>query len=119
MIRQNNNQTRPLSSTTCLFALSSAFVLAFSALPMEAADGSWMFRRSYFTHEDDCCSETNYPKPVSRSAYRPAYVGSTSNYSFRGGYRFNRVNIRGAGGTYDTTIRRESWGGVYGPPEGQ
>lgn len=85
---------------------------------IHAADGSWMFRRSYFTHQDDCCGEVNYPKPVSRSAYRPAYVGSTSQFSFRGGYRINRVHIRGAGPTWDTTIRQEGWGASYGPPVG-
>jgi len=119
MMRQNNNLSLINSRTTTGFVFLFGCMLMSASEPVEAADGSWMFRRSYFSHADNCCGEVEYPQPVSRSEYRPAYVGSTTNYSFRGGFRFNRINIRGAGSSYDTTIRHEGWGGFYGPPYGR
>jgi hypothetical protein len=76
------------------------------AAETDAAD--WMFRRSYFSHHLPPEVAQHYPRPHSRSAYRPAVAGTTPGVSLRGGYRYNRIFL-GSGGSTDTTIYREDW----------
>ncbi|MEZ6045617.1 MAG: hypothetical protein R3C11_08585 [Planctomycetaceae bacterium] len=92
----------------CLLAL-----ISFSSMA-EAADGSWMYRRSYFSHapEPDC--DIQYPQPVSKSAYRPAYHGVHPGFAVTGGYRVNRVQFQ-LGGSVDTTVQYENWNMMYQP----
>jgi len=70
--------------------------------------GNWIFRRSYYSHQIPSQLQHKYPLPHSRSAYRPAVTGVRPGYAVRGGYRYNRILLRGNGST-DITVIREFW----------
>lgn len=87
------------------FAVAAIYLLSFTS---QANAGDWMFRRSYHTHAVPQEFRRQYPLPESRSAYRPAIVGSSYGISIQSGYRIHRVFLR-SGNSTDTTILREAW----------
>jgi hypothetical protein len=89
-----------------LIGLTAGVVSLGSDTP--AAAGELMFRRSYYTHDIPPELEEVYPRPASRSAYRPALVGTTPGFAIRGAHRFNRIFLR-SGNSTDLTIIREDW----------
>ena len=78
------------------------------ALETSAKAGELMFRRSYYSHDVPAELESVYPRPASRSAYRPALVGTTPGFAIRGAHRFNRIYLN-SGSSTDLTIIREDW----------
>lgn len=94
--------------------VGAVLLLAFSGEGIEASDGSWMFRRSYFSHAPEPGCETDYPQPVSKSAYRRAYHGVHPGFAVTGGYRINRVQFNLNGGV-DSTVQYEGWNMMYQP----
>lgn len=91
-----------------------AFVIAAAGAcsPSPASAEDWMFARSYFSHALPEGVVDDLPVPQSRSAYRRPYVGNRPGFSIRGGYRFNRVQLR-SGNSFDTTVLRSDWFEVY------
>ena len=63
----------------------------------------WMSRPSYFSHHVPPHRLASHPVPVSREAYRPAFVGERPGFSVSGAVRLNRVQF-GAGGAGDVTL---------------
>lgn len=109
--------------TTCpqsRFEIVRALLLAGCGLLLftpcaPAAD--WMFRRSYHSHAvvpvDPCGPAVDpmllsIPAPASRSAYRPAFIGTYPGFAIRSGYRVNRITMF-SGNSLDQTIIREGW----------
>ena len=78
------------SIVTGLLAGSLAIVCT-----QDASAGTWMFRRSYYSHVLPPDVAANYPQPESRSAFRRAVPSPNPSFSVRGGYRYNTINIRG------------------------
>ncbi|QDU81643.1 hypothetical protein Pla110_33870 [Polystyrenella longa] len=116
------NNTQNYHSNPSGFSIRDGFVillgtllmLVFTGVESEAADGSWMYRRSYFSHAPEPHGEIHYPQPESRSAYRKAYHGVNPGFAVTGGYRVNRVQLR-SGNSVDTTVQYEGWNMMYGP----
>ena len=67
-----------------------------------------MFRRSYYTHALPPEQIEQYPPPERRTAYRPAFRGTTPGFGVRGVQRFNRFQL-GYGRNADVTIYRQDW----------
>ena len=85
---------------TMITALVAASVLTLSA-PVSA--GSWMFRRSYYSHDP--------VRPVQigqRPVRGPVYTRPQGDY-VRGGYRSLHGSIRIGGNTYDHYHIWDSW----------
>jgi hypothetical protein len=85
-----------------LFVTSTLAGLSASA---QAAD--WMFRKSYYSHNDG-------PSPIdgelpSRSAIRDPWVGAHPKFAVRGGWRFNTFTINNGTGSTDRTYFRENF----------
>lgn len=80
--------------------------------PRQAAAEHWVFAPSYFSHALPEGVGDDLPVPQSRSAYRRPYIGNRPGFSIRGGYRYNRVQLR-AGNSFDTTVLRSDWFEVY------
>jgi hypothetical protein len=81
-------------------------VIGFVCTGSADASENWMFRRSYFSHDPIEAGPVDYPRPISRSAYRPAYRGF--GYGVRGVNRINRSVVR-SGNSTDYTISGENW----------
>lgn len=81
--------------------------LALLAFPAVCDAGEWMFRRSYYSH-DDSPGYVCGPVPEPRSAYRPALVGAHPRFAIRGGYRINSM-ILWNGNSSDRVYFRENW----------
>ncbi|HUG93293.1 MAG TPA: hypothetical protein VML55_20800 [Planctomycetaceae bacterium] len=98
------------SLARCCRGIAAAGIVACGAAVIgpEARAADWMFRQSYYSHQLPPEVAAHYPRPQSRSAYRPAITGTTPGLSLRGGYRFSRIFL-GSGGATDTTIYREDW----------
>ena len=104
-----NNLTAPihrnrLRLTTALFSL---FLLN-SAMTQHVQAEKWMFRRSYYSHVIPENMQHNFPRPVSRSAYRRPLVHHRPGFAIRGGYRYDRMILR-SGSSTDVTVYRENW----------
>jgi hypothetical protein len=91
-----------------LSLLGVAVWLALLTLPVAASAEDWMFRRSYFSHALPPEVAAQYPRPESRSAYRPAVVSYGPGFAIRGGTRINRIFMR-SGQSTDLTIIRQDW----------
>ncbi len=78
------------------------------AWPVSAVADDWMFGRSYYSHRVPEELQDAYPRPVSRSAYRRPYLGTTPGFSISGGYRINRIFLR-SGNSTDLTVYRQDW----------
>ena len=80
------------------------------AFPADTAHaGHWMYRRSYFNNGLPAGERRLTMPPLrSRSAYRPAVVGTRFGFAARGGYRYNRIFLR-SGQSTDLTVIREDW----------
>jgi hypothetical protein len=91
--------TRLLTTHLIAYALF-ATVAASSA---EAADRSWIFRRSYYSHSPVQPVELNR-----RLTGGPFYSGPVGDY-VNAGYRWNRSSIVVGGRTQDHTNVFESW----------
>jgi len=100
------NPLRTESSFVSLRVAIVAFVLL-GILPAVQADG-WMFRRSYDSHDVPPEVADSFPRPESRSAYRPARVSYGPGFAIRGGYRINRIFMR-SGQSTDLTVIRQDW----------
>ncbi len=74
----------------------------------EAQAEHWMYRRSYYSHQLPPEIQSQYPLPLSRTAYRPTFMRSGPGYNVRGGYRIKRFFLR-SGNSTDMTIYREDW----------
>ncbi|NNJ26315.1 hypothetical protein [Alienimonas chondri] len=83
-------------------AFAVALLISFYAGGAQGAD-RWMSRPSYFSHHVPPHLAAGYPAPVSREAYRPAWVGDRPGFSASGAVRMNRVQFH-FGGTNDTTL---------------
>ena len=88
-------------------ALFSFFVLS-SPMTQQVQADKWMFRRSYHSHVIPEAMQHQYPRPVSRSAYRRPVVHHRPGFAIRGGYRYDRMILR-SGNSTDVTIYRENW----------
>lgn len=108
--RSSGNVNFPITGTRTLHTrrLLTALVLTLPVCPAteRAEAGEWMFRRSYYTHEVPRELRSLYPRPASRSAYRPALVRTTPGLAVRSAHRFNRILLR-SGNSSDLTIIRE------------
>jgi hypothetical protein len=82
-------------------------VLAALMGPAVGHAGDWMFRRSYYSH-DDSPGYAGGSIPEPRSAYRPALVGAHPRMAIRGGYRINNIVILN-GNSSDRVYYRENW----------
>lgn len=100
--RRNVFRTRTLA---CLLLLSVATVVGMAT---EAQAEHWMYRRSYYSHQLPPEIQSQYPLPLSRTAYRPTFMRSGPGYNVRGGYRIKRFFLR-SGNSTDMTIYREDW----------
>jgi len=90
-------------------AMRWLFLAVVLTRPGDAANADdWMFRRSYYSHHLPEEHLQRYPLPRRRTAYRPAYVGTTPGFAIRGAYRYNRVQL-GNGRNADVTIYRQNW----------
>ena len=69
-----------------------------------AAEASWIFRPSYYSHQPATCQRVAQYSPG-----ETPYVHVDPTYE-RSGYRHNRVTIRGAGGSVDRMHLVETWG---------
>ena len=67
-----------------------------------------MFRRSYYSHDLPPEFVEQFPPPARRTAYRPAFVGTTPGFAIRGVYRYNRIQL-GQGRNTDVVIYRQNW----------
>ncbi len=101
-----------MRSLPFLFVLG--IVLSIDAVAASAND--WMFRSSYYSHAPSpevlAAQEqmpeqfaSPYPRPVPRSAYRPAHAQLGPGFAVRSKYRFNVYRLW-SGRSYDTTIFR-------------
>ncbi|QDT16100.1 hypothetical protein [Alienimonas californiensis] len=87
-------------------ALWTVFAVALlSGALASGAQGAdrWMSRPSYFSHQVPPHLVGVIPQPVSREAYRPAWVSARPGFSSAGAVRMNRVQF-GAGGANDATL---------------
>ena len=73
----------------------------------------WMSRPSYFSHQVPPALLAAHPTPVSRSAYRPAWVSDRPGFSVSGASRWNQVQFRAAGSNDTTVLYSERM--QYGP----
>lgn len=95
-----------LGVTLLVTAGLSAFAVSSAAA---ADDGSWIFRRSYFSHVLPPEIQARYPVPESRSAYRLPLVDIYPGVSVQGVQRYNTIILgNGPNGT-DMTIYRQFW----------
>lgn len=85
-----------------------SLVLLSSVLTECVQAENWMFRRSYYSHVIPAEQQKNYPRPVSRSAYRRPIVHHRPGFAIRGAYRYNTMRLR-SGGSTDVTVFRENW----------
>ena len=85
-----------------------ALCLLFSSSNANAEN--WAFKRSYYSHEIPQQIAHQFPRPVSRSAYRLP-IKSSQGIAIRGGYRYNHVYLR-SGNSVDHTVLWEGWFGV-------
>ncbi len=67
-----------------------------------------MFRRSYYSHAYPPEYYAQNPPPYRRTAYRPAFRGTTPGFGVRGVYRYNRIQL-GQGQNSDITLYRQGW----------
>jgi hypothetical protein len=89
--------------------LVTAGLSAFAVNSAAADDGSWVFRRSYFSHVLPPQVQARYPVPESRSAYRLPLVDIYPGVSVQGVQRYNTIILgNGTNGT-DTTTYRQFW----------
>jgi len=84
--------------------LALAVALATAWTASVAAEGSWIFAPSYYSHDPSTGARVAQfaPEAVALAAVDPTYL--------RSGYRHNRVTIRGADGTADRLHMVETWG---------
>lgn len=94
--------------TRLLPAIAGLCIGAGVCASQNSAAADMMFRRSYYSHAIPPEMEPFSPRPVSRSAYRPALVGTTPGFAIRGAHRFNTIYLR-SGLSTDVTIIREDW----------
>lgn len=78
--------------------------LALIALTTPARAGSWIFRRSYYSHQPVTPVQVGVP-----SSRGPYYVRPAGAY-YNGGYRYLRSNIVIRGQVFDSLNVYESWG---------
>ena len=83
-------------------AFAAALLFGWLAGGARGAD-RWMSAPSYYSHRVPPHLVGFHPQPVSREAYRPAWVGNRPGFSVSGATRLNRVRFRIGGGT-DTTL---------------
>ena len=82
-------------------------ILLACSVPAARAE-DWTFKRSYYSHDLPQGVQPNYPLPVSRSAYRPAYYREAFGLSIRSAYRTNNYVIQNGNRT-DRTYYREGY----------
>ena len=71
-----------------------------------AADGgeTWMYAPSYFSHHVPPAFAMYHPLPPRRAAHRTAWTNDRPGFGVESVVRVNRVQIRGGGGSVDTTV---------------
>ena len=94
-----------MRTLVCLLFLS---VASLAGVTSEAQAEHWMCRRSCYSHQMPPEVAARYPRPLSRTAYRPTFMRSGPGYTVRGGYRIKRLYLR-SGNSTDTTVYREDW----------
>lgn len=88
--------------------LAGCGLCVFVLLCGSARGEDWMFRRSYFSHVIPPERQQEFPRPVSRSAYRRPILRHRPGFAIRGGYRFDTMRIQ-TGSSSDVTVFRENW----------
>lgn len=96
-----------LGRRATVLALFGALV-ALCARPSLGDDSSWIYRRSYFSHNLPPSVQAQYPVPESRSAYRIPMVYESPGAGIQGVYRYNPI-IMYDGRSSDVTVYRQNW----------
>lgn len=81
-----------LGTLVCLMLIGSS-----------AQAGSWVFRRSYYTHDPVT------PVRIGKAAVNGPHFSRPQGAYFSGGYRWNRSQINISGHAYDHVNIFESW----------
>lgn len=84
--------------------ISLVVCLALLCLASPAKAGSWVFRRSYYSHHPVTPVQVGVP-----TARGPYYVRPAGGY-YNGGFRYLRSNIVIRGQIFDSLNVYESWG---------
>ncbi|WP_339727304.1 hypothetical protein [uncultured Gimesia sp.] len=103
---------RLVTRSIFLSLLTGTVGLGFGGYRAEAE--SWMFNRSYYSHELPPEVAARYPRPESRSAYRLPQLATTPGFALKGARRWNYVRMYNGSG-YDTTILRSDTFDVVSP----
>lgn len=86
------------------FALLTLTLAAMLLAVSTTQAGSWVFRRSYYSHQP--ASPVRIGRPATGG---PFYSRPQGGY-FTGGYRYSRSTISIQGQIFDNLIQIESWG---------
>lgn len=89
------------------FLCTACVAVTLFAGSADARGEDWVFRRSYFSHDDSPGYRYGIA-PQPRSAYRRSYWPSRPHGYVRSGFRINNVRIYN-GSNNDIEYRREFW----------
>ena len=98
----------------CVLLLILPGAVSFSLGNQQAEAESWMFNRSYYSHQLPPEVAERYPRPQSRSAYRLPELATTPGFAIKGARRWNYVRMFNGNG-FDTTILRSDTFDVVSP----
>jgi len=110
------NQPTKIRSVVAKYVLLAMLTgtAGFSFGNQRAEAESWMFNRSYYSHQIPPEVAARYPRPQSRSAYRLPEWATTPGFALKGSRRWNYVRMYNGSG-YDTTILRSDTFDVVSP----
>ena len=111
-INRSGNIKRLVAKVFFLAMLAGLAGLSFGNSRAEAE--SWMFSRSYYSHELPPEVAARYPRPESRSVYRLPQLATTPGFALKGARRWNYVRMFN-GNSYDTTILRSDTFDIVSP----
>ncbi|QDT44382.1 hypothetical protein Pan241w_44910 [Gimesia alba] len=111
-VNQSTKIRRLVTRSLFLSLLTGTVGLGFGISRAEAE--SWMFNRSYYSHQLPPEVAARYPRPQSRSAYRLPQLATTPGFALKGARRWNYVRLYN-GNSYDTTILRSDTFDVVSP----
>ena len=105
---------RRLAANSILLIVVASGAAGFGLNPQQVRSESWMYNRSYYSHQLPPEVAARYPRPQSRSAYRVPELATTPGFALRGARRWNYVRLY-SGNSYDTTIFRSDTFNVVPP----
>lgn len=88
---------------TRYFLIATILLAGLAATPAARADNSWMFQRSYYSHQPAT------PVAIGRRARGGPYYTRPQGAYFNGGFRRLRSTINVGGQIYDNLNLFESW----------